>query len=71
MSSSGHLGGSVSWVSDFSSGHDLRVCGVEPDIGLCAESSEPGASFGFSVSLSLCPSPLMRTYACSLSKINI
>ena len=29
----------------------------EPRIGLCAESSEPGAYFGICVSLSLCPSP--------------
>ena len=40
------------WVAqsvDFGSGHDLTVCGV----GLCADSSEPGACFGFCVPLSL------------------
>ena len=37
------------------SGHDLAVCGFKPRIGLCADSSEPGACFGFCVSLSLCP----------------
>ena len=37
----------------FHSGHDLMVCGVEPHIALCADSSEPGACFGFCVSLSL------------------
>ena len=26
---------------DFSSGHDLTVCGMEPHIGLCADSVEP------------------------------
>ena len=39
------------------SGHDLTVCEFEPRVGLCAASSEPGACFGFCVSLSLCPSP--------------
>ena len=38
--------------------------GFEPRIGLCADSWEPGACFGFCVSLSLCPSP-------HLSKTNI
>ena len=36
----------------------------EPCIGLCADSSEPGARSGFCVSLSLCPSP---THTLSLS----
>ena len=39
---------------DFGSGHDLMVCEFEPRVGLCADSSEPGACFGFCVSLSLC-----------------
>ena len=58
----GHLGGSVSGVSDFSSGHDLTAREFEPCIRLCADSSEPGACFIFWVSLSLslsAPSPLM------------
>ena len=25
----------------FSSGHDLMVCGIEPYVGLCADSAEP------------------------------
>ena len=55
----GRLGGSVGWVSDFSSGHDLTVCGFEPRIGLWADSSEPGACLGFCVSLSIsAPPPL-------------
>ena len=29
----------------------------EPRVGLLADGSEPGACFGFCVSLSLCPSP--------------
>ena len=63
----GHLGGSVGLVSDFSSGHDLTVRGLEPHVRLCADSSEPGACFRFCVSLSLCPKPAR---ALSLSKIN-
>ena len=34
---------------DFSSGHDLTVCGMEPYVGLCADSAEPAWD-----SLSLC-----------------
>ena len=41
----GSLGGSVGWASDFSSGHGLAVHGFEPRVGLCADSSEPGACF--------------------------
>ena len=40
---------------------------IEPHIGLCADSSEPGACFGFCVSLFLCLSP---AHALFLSKIN-
>ena len=32
-----------------------RVRELEPHVRLCADSSEPGACFGSSVSLSLCP----------------
>ena len=64
----GGLGGSVGGATDFGSGHDLTVRAIEPRIGLCADGSEPGACFGFCVSLSLCPSP---THALSLSKVNI
>ena len=43
---------------DFGSGHDLRVCEIDPCIGLYADS---GACFGFFPSLSAtappCPSP--------------
>ena len=63
----GLMGGSVGWASDFGSGHDLTVWDFEPHIRLCADSSEPGACFGFWVSLSLCPFPAS---ALSLSKIN-
>ena len=49
----GCLGGSVGWASNFGSGHDLAVCEFEPHVGLCADSSEPGACFTFCVSLSL------------------
>ena len=65
----GCLGGSVGWASNFGSGHDLAVHGFEPRVGLCADSSEPGACFGFCVSLSLCPSPSHALSIC-LSKIN-
>ena len=46
----GRLGGSVVWASDLGSGHDLAVRGFEPRVVLCADSSEPGACFGFCVS---------------------
>ena len=48
-----HLGGSVGWVSNFGSGHDVVVRGFKPLVGLSADSSEPGACFRFCVSLSL------------------
>ena len=48
--------------------HDLTVRELEPRIGLRAGSSEPGACFGFCVSLALCPSP--HSQSVSLSKIN-
>ena len=41
--------------SDFSSGHDVMVPEFETRIRLYADSSEPGACFGFCVSLFLCP----------------
>ena len=66
----GRLGGSVGWASDFGSGHDLAVPEFEPCTRLCADSLEPGARFGFCVSLSLCPSPA-HALSLSLSKINI
>ena len=59
--------GTPGWLSDFGSGHDLAGSLVQPRIGLCAESSDPGACFRFCVLLSLCPSP---ADALSLSKIN-
>ena len=50
---SGTLGW-LSWLStDFGSGHDLTVHGFKLCVGLCADSSEPGACFGSCVSLSL------------------
>ena len=52
-----NLGGSVGEASDFGSGHDLAVHKFEPRVGLCADSSEPGACLGSSVSPSLRPSP--------------
>ena len=64
----GRLGGSVGEASDFGSGHDLAVCELEPLVGLCADSSEPGACFGFCVSLSLCPSPPLLVLCLSLSQ---
>ena len=64
----GHLGGSVGWASDFSSGHDLTAREFEPHVGLCANNSEPGACFRFCVSLSLCPSPA-HALSLSVSKI--
>ena len=62
----GRLGGSVGWVSDFSSGHDLAVPEFKPHVGsvLTAQSLQPALN---SVSLSPCPSP---TRALSLSLKN-
>ena len=37
----------------FSPGHDLVICGLEPGVRLCADSSGPGACFRFCLSLSL------------------
>ena len=53
-----HLGGS---------GHDLKVCGFEPCVRLCADSSEPAAFFGFCVSLSL-SLPLLHLHSVYLSQ---
>ena len=49
----GRLGGSVGWMSNFGSGHDLTVCEFEPRVQLYADGSKPGACFGFCVFLSL------------------
>ena len=57
-------------VSDFSSGHDLAVYEFEPRVGLCADSSEPGACFRCCVSLALLPLPI-RALSLSQIKINI
>ena len=50
-------GGSVGSWSDFDSGHDLAIREFEPRVGLCADSSEPGACFGFCVCVSLSAPP--------------
>ena len=63
----GHLGGSVSEASNFGSGRDLTVREFEPHVGLCADGSEPGAPFGFRVSLSL-SAPALRTLSVFFSK---
>ena len=65
----GRLGGSVGQASHFGSGHHVIVHEFEPRVGLCADTSEPGACFGFCVSVSLCPSPA-HALSLSLSKIN-
>ena len=57
-----HLDGSVGWAPDFGSGHDLTVGGFKPRVRLSADSSEPGASFRFCVSLALC-----LPHSCSVS----
>ena len=54
---------------DFGSGHDLPVRGLEPRVGLWADSPEPAACFGFCVSPSVYPSPT-HALSLSLSKIN-
>ena len=47
----GGASGQLSWLSVRLT--DLTVCEFEPCIGLCADSSEPGASFGLCLPLSL------------------
>ena len=62
---------SVEQPTSLRSGHDLTVCEFETLIGLCADSSEAGACFGFCVSLSV---PLLHSCSVSLclrNKINI
>ena len=63
----GHLGGSVGWASDFGSGHDLTVPEFDPCVGLCADSSEPGACFGFCLLISL-PFPCSCSVLCVSQK---
>ena len=50
----------------FGTDHDLIVHGFKPLIGLCAglcaDSSEPGAYFGFCLSLSLSVPPPLALY---------
>ena len=53
----GEPGGLRRLSVDFGSGHDLVVREFEPHVGVWADSSGPGACFGFCVSLSLCSSP--------------
>ena len=43
---------------DFGSGRDLKVRGIEPHLGPCADSVEPAWD---SLSFSLFPSPLSKT----------
>ena len=47
VTTSGAPGWLVGWAADFGSGHDLMVREFEPCVGLRADSSEPGACFGF------------------------
>ena len=62
--------GWLSWLSvDFSSCHDLAVHEFKSCNGLCADSSGPGACFGFCVFLSV-PLPCSRSVSLCLSKIN-
>ena len=56
------------WASDFGSSHDLEVPEFKPRIRLCADSSEPGVSFGFCLPLSLSlPDSWVSTLSLSLS----
>ena len=67
----GRASGWLSWVNvalDFGSGHNLTVRGFKPCVRLCADRSEPGACFGFCVSLSVCLSPV-HALSPSVSKI--
>ena len=55
------------WVAQSVRGRtsDFMVHEFEPHIGLCVDSSGPGACFGFCFPLALCPSPT-RAHALSL-----
>ena len=66
----GPLGSSVGGASNFDSGRDLVVHMFKPHIGLCADSSETGACFGFCVFLSLSLPLPMLTLSLSLSLRN-
>ena len=61
------LSGAPGWLSrlrsDFSSGHDLMVCGFEPYAKLSALSAEPASD-------PLSPSRLMLSLSLSLSQKN-
>ena len=57
--------GATGWLSQLSvgSGHDLKAHELEPHVGLCADSLEPGACFGsVCVSLSLSLSLSLSIY---------
>ena len=60
--------GAPGWLSELSVQLQLRSwsCGlwVRARVRLCADSSEPGACFGFCVYLSLCPSPVRAPSLC-------
>ena len=64
----GRLGGSLGWVSDFGSGHDLTVGRFQPTSGsvLTAQRLEPSSD---SVSPSLYDPPMLMLMLC-LSIIN-
>ena len=64
----GHLGGSVSEVSDWGSCHDLTVSEFEPHIGLSVVSTEP-AWEPLSPSLSI--PPPTPAHACLRSLFNV
>ena len=56
----------IKCLSDFGSGRALTVCGLEPRVGLCADSLEPGSCFRFCLPLSL-PLPHSHSVCLSLS----
>ena len=53
---------------DFGSGHELTVHGLEPRVGLCADSVEPNWD-SLSLSLSLCPCLALSLKINKLKKI--
>ena len=64
----GRLGGSVREASNFSSGQDLMAPGFKPCIGLCVDSSEPGACFRLCISLSTLPRSRSLSFKNKLKK---
>ena len=47
---------------DFDSGHDMKVCGIKPTVGLCSDSTEPAWD---------CLSPVSAPYALAHIRLSV